>query len=175
MASRMIRIPLLAPLAIGTIGTIGAIGAVSCNMTFERQAPYYGRIISVDTMFSLDSVYLDTQVFDLSYANALLIYDRQFDGLFDDTSLVFGDESGEFSGTLLYDSPFNMRANRVRRIVRLLIPEAGIDTHLSVDLYFSEQDDGAAFHLNDWGTLRALDSTFLLPQAEQTNDSAGGR
>ena len=151
------------------------MGAVSCTTTFERQAPYYGRIISVDTMFSLDSAFLDTQVVDLSYANALLIYDRQFDGLFDDTSLVFGDESGEFSGTLLYDSPFNMRANRVRRSVRLLIPEAGIDTYLSVDIHLSEQEDGAALHLNDWGTLRAANTAFSLPRTEQESDSAGGR
>ncbi|MFQ5606436.1 MAG: hypothetical protein ACE5GA_00705 [Candidatus Zixiibacteriota bacterium] len=152
-----------------------ALMLCACSTTIERRAPYFGKVISVDTMFSLDSAYLDSQLVDLSNANAMLIYDRQFDGLFDDSSAVFGDESGEFTGTLFYDSPFNVRANRLRRSVRLLIPEVGIDTHLSVDIYLSEQGEGAAYYLNDWGTLRAADTSFSLPQARSKSDSSGGR
>lgn len=126
----------------------------------------------MDTVVSLDSVYLDTLVIDLTYATTMIIYDRQFDGLFDDTLQVFGDESGEFAGVLLYDMPFNFQANWIRRSVHLLIPEAGIDTHLALEIQLPEsgQVDNRK-QLIDWGDLRSPDTSFSLEQMIRETDN----
>ena len=148
------------------------IGALSCSTTNERQAPFIGRVISVDTMVSLDSAYEDTLPIDLTYASSMIIYDRQFDGVFDDTLLVFGDESGEFAGVLLYDMPFNFQANWLRRTIHLLIPEVGIDTHLPVEIQLPESGQvNELKQLIDWGDLRAPDTSFSIFQTMPKRDS----
>ncbi len=161
MINSQFRLALLAALTIG---------AVSCSTTNERQAPFIGRVVSVDTVVSLDSVYEDTLLIDLTYATTMIIYDRQFDGLFDDTLQVFGDESGEFAGVLLYDMPFTFQANWMRRTVHLLIPEAGIDTHLALEIQLPESGQvNELKQLIDWGDLRAPDTSFSLDQLMRDN------
>lgn len=131
-----------------------ALVSTTCALTNERQAPFVGRVVSIDSVFALDSAYLDTLEVDLSFVEMTLIYDRQLDGNFDDTLQIFGDENGEFAGVILYDAMFNLQADRLQRSAEIVIPKLGIDTFVDVVIQFPGGDNTTS-PVNDWGTLFA--------------------
>ncbi|MBN4056719.1 hypothetical protein JYU19_00235 [bacterium AH-315-J21] len=114
----------------------------SCSLSNERVAIFSGQIVSSD---STNSTVIP---FDLAETIGYVIYDKQIDGLYDDTAIFYGNEIGEFNGVLQYAFPVNINASRLRKHVRLLIPKLEVDTFLFVDVY-SESSD-ASDEANQW-------------------------
>lgn len=93
---------------------------------------------------------------DLADVVGYVIYDKQLDGALDDTVVFYGEERGAFSGLLLYETPANITAPWLRKHVRLLFPELGVDTFLTVDVYRADAE--TPDEVNRWDTLKLRSS-----------------
>jgi len=90
----------------------------------------------------------DTLPVDLAEIVGYVIYDKQTDGLFNDTAVFYGAGDGSFGGLLQYETPVNVTAPRLRKYVHLLFPELQFDTFLTVDVYRTDSD--IPDKINEW-------------------------
>ena len=120
----------------------------SCSFSSERIVTFSGRVITVS-----DSSQTDSAAVDLADIVGYLVYDKQFDGVFDDTAVFSGSEDGLFDGILQYDIPANITAPRLRKHVRFLFPDLAIDTFLVIDVYRADIDIPVG--TNDWSPIIA--------------------
>lgn len=113
----------------------------SCTLTVGRIAPFQGSVVTIDTVTAADSVIVDTAAVDITDMTGLIVYDREMDGVYDDTLGFFGAEDGYFSGVIEYRSPVNVTANWVVRTVEVALPDLEIDTFLDIEAHLRDQSD----------------------------------
>ena len=97
----------------------------ACEMQSERIAPFHGQI---------------TNLPDSNAISGRIIYDADSDGIFSDTAYFDTDDLGNFDGMLFYSTSATIRAPRLRKPVRILAPELGVDTFLDIDVYLKSHD-----------------------------------
>ena len=127
-----------------------------CSVSVGRVAPFQGRvvaIVSADSLAQSDSAQGDTIGINISGYTGNIIYDREMDGVYDDTLSFFGTEDGQFSGVIEYRSPVNISAPWVRRTAQVVIPEAHVDTFLEIDAYLRDAKGG--IEETNWGPIVA--------------------
>ncbi len=133
----------------------------SCSLSNERVAVFSCQVVSAD------SSNLVVTALDLAETVGYFIYDKQIDGLFDDTAVFYGNEIGEFSGVLQYAFPVNITAPRLRKHVRLLIPELEIDTFLFIDVFSTDSD--APGGINRWHIQKLRSDSPLIDSLRSKN------
>jgi len=95
-----------------------------------------------------DSTQADSVAVDLADIPGYIVYDKELDGVFDDTAVFSGSEDGLFGGILQYNIPVNITATRLKKHVHLILPALEVDTFLAVAIYGSDSDvPGGA---NEW-------------------------
>jgi hypothetical protein len=125
---------------------VAALFIQSCSLADEQVTIFTG-----SALIESDSGLAGTSRADLSEVVGIVIYDKEIDGIFDDTVVFYGDESGEFTGMLRYEFPVSISARWLRKHVNLLLPALGVDTFLTVDVYSADYQDPGA--INEWEPL----------------------
>ncbi|HSG99663.1 MAG TPA: hypothetical protein VLB27_06415 [candidate division Zixibacteria bacterium] len=110
-------------------------------MTVGRIAPFQGSVVTIDTIPAADSVIVETSAVDITDLTGIIVYDREMDGLYDDTLGFFGAADGYFSGVIEYRSPVNVSAAWITRTVEVALPELRIDTFLEVEAHLRDQSE----------------------------------
>ena len=143
-----------------TLSSLALSSLVSCSADQERLAEFRGTLTYPERWSYIDTAgaRLPTSFF-LSEQEGFIYYDREIDGEFDDSTPVFPNESGEFEGLLIYDSPLELRAEWIRKPVRLVFEALKIDTVLYVDAYLPGAGTTETNVLTDWGAI-------LIPQTD---------
>lgn len=148
----------ISPLAIASVLLL----LFSCSTDQERLAEFSGTLTYPERWTYIDTAGASLPTgFFLSEQKGYIYYDREIDGEFDDSTPVFPNESGEFEGLLIYDSPLELRAAWIRKPVRLVFESLNIDTVLYVDAYLPGAGGGGteSDFLTDWGAI-------LIPQTD---------
>ncbi len=123
-----------------------ALALGSCSFSNERVTVFSGSVL-----IASDSASADTSSADLSEVVGYIVYDKEVDGIYNDTVIFYGDEQGEFTGILNYEIPMNLSAPWLRKHVRLTFPTLNIDTFMTVDV--SSGDKETQEVTNEWPPL----------------------
>jgi len=133
----------------------GVLIAISCSTRLERTAPFAGKLIVdstalADAFATLDSARITGAI---DGAIGYLVYDRECDGVYNDTLALISAGGGAFGGVLIYTHREPITASWLRKPVRVVFEYLGVDSLLFCQAW--HPNEPLDTHTVDYWLLRA--------------------